>query len=99
MAWAFGLNAKLGAGCLVFVFIYIGALVPFYLHYRKDTPETRARLPYAYMAVIFGLLFQALWIPIFMIASKESLGEKYMKRVRLANNIGASVDNEVLDAE
>jgi len=84
-SWAFGLNSTMGAGCLVFVLIYIAALVPFILHFRNDTPETRARLPKAYMGLILGLFIQALWVPIFMITTKESLGDRYTSKVTTAN--------------
>ena len=84
MGWAFGLKWFLGVGMAIPVLVYIIALSMFIMVFKSDTPETRARLPYSYMAVMIALFLQAVLVPIYLITAKKSVSQKYIDTAKKA---------------
>ena len=84
------------------VIVYMIALWMFVLYFKQDTPETRARLPYAYMAVIVMLFFQAVYVPVYLITAKKSVSQKYLNMAKKAQGHATEEggdDAEVLSDE
>ena len=90
MGWAFSLKWFLGAGMLFPVLTYMISFLMFALYFMKDTPNTRARLPGAYMAVMVAMLFQALFIPLYLITATKSVSQNYINLAKKAQ--GFAVD-------